>query len=66
MDTVQERKMHNNDDILCYCRPKLKKLQSVLYQKLRTLFDTIRDHRDIKSRQLSVIFNKLPSKTVSN
>nr|CAD7402573.1 unnamed protein product [Timema poppensis] len=31
-------------------------------QKLRTLYDTIRDYRDPKVRQLSLIFQKLPSK----
>ncbi|XP_059470820.1 protein polybromo-1 [Neocloeon triangulifer] len=36
--------------------------QNNLYQKLRTLFETIKDHKDPKGRQLSVIFNKLPSK----
>ncbi|XP_065348205.1 protein polybromo-1 isoform X6 [Cloeon dipterum] len=41
---------------------KRQQQQNNLYQKLRTLFDTIRDHKDPKGRQLSVIFNKLPSK----
>ncbi|XP_065223085.1 protein polybromo-1 isoform X3 [Planococcus citri] len=30
--------------------------------KMRTLFSTIKDYKDSKGRQLSVIFNKLPSK----
>lgn len=30
--------------------------------KMRTLFNTIRDYKDPKSRQLSLIFTKLPSK----
>lgn len=33
--------------------------------KMRTLFSTIKDYKDPKGRQLSVIFNKLPSKIVS-
>ncbi|KAF4526534.1 hypothetical protein B566_EDAN005901 [Ephemera danica] len=42
--------------------PKVKKLQSVLYNKLRILFEAVKEHKDPKGRQLSVIFNKLPSK----
>ncbi|XP_071450417.1 protein polybromo-1 isoform X3 [Hetaerina americana] len=45
-----------------YQKPKVKKNVNVLAQKLRTLYDTIRDHKDPKGRQLSLIFLKLPSK----
>lgn len=31
-------------------------------QKLRTLYDTIKDYHDAKGRQLSLIFMKLPNK----
>lgn len=31
-------------------------------QKLRTLYDTIKDYHDTKGRQLSLIFMKLPNK----
>nr|CAD7452818.1 unnamed protein product [Timema tahoe] len=41
---------------------KTKKNTTVQAQKLRTLYDTIRDYRDPKVRQLSLIFQKLPSK----
>jgi len=49
----------------CNFYSKAKKIQRNLYQKLRSLFDTIRDHKDAKQRQLSVIFNRLPSKIVN-
>nr|CAD7398151.1 unnamed protein product [Timema cristinae] len=39
-----------------------QKNTTVQAQKLRTLYDTIRDYRDPKVRQLSLIFQKLPSK----
>ncbi|XP_066994132.2 protein polybromo-1 isoform X3 [Anabrus simplex] len=42
-------------------RPR-KSNTTVLAQKLRTLYDTIRDYKDPKQRQLSMIFQKLPSK----
>lgn len=36
------------------------------YAKMRTFFNTIKDYKDPKNnRQLSVIFNRLPSKIVS-
>lgn len=35
-----------------------------LQQKLKSLYDAIKDHRDNKGRQLASIFMKLPSKTV--
>ncbi|GFG36133.1 hypothetical protein Cfor_02751 [Coptotermes formosanus] len=41
---------------------KPRKNTTVLAQKLRTLYDTIRDYKDPKGRQLSLIFLKLPSK----
>lgn len=41
---------------------KPRKNTTVLSQKLRTLYDTIRDYKDPKGRQLSLIFLKLPSK----
>ncbi|XP_069679864.1 protein polybromo-1 isoform X4 [Periplaneta americana] len=41
---------------------KPRKNATVLSQKLRTLYDTIRDYKDPKGRQLSLIFLKLPSK----
>lgn len=34
--------------------------------KMRALFNTIRDYKDPKNRQLSMIFTKLPSKIVCN
>lgn len=33
--------------------------------KMRSLFSAIKDYKDPKGRQLSIIFNKLPSKIVS-
>ena len=36
-----------------------------LVEKMWTLFNTIRDHKDSTGRQLSLIFVKLPSKLVS-
>ena len=35
-----------------------------LQQKLKALYEAIKDHRDLKGRQLASIFVKLPSKTV--
>lgn len=43
----------------------IKKTTTLQAQKLKTLYDTIRDYRDPKNRQLSLIFLKLPSKSVS-
>ncbi|GLH16320.1 ATP-dependent helicase brm, partial [Gryllus bimaculatus] len=40
----------------------IKPPKTVLNQKLRMLYDTIRDYKDPKQRQLSLIFMKLPSK----
>lgn len=40
----------------------LKTPKNVLNHKLRMLYDTIKDYRDPKQRQLSLIFMKLPSK----
>merc|ERR1719225_618841 len=40
---------------------KTKKTVS-LQQKVKTLYDTLKDYRDAKGRQLSLIFLKLPSK----
>lgn len=37
-----------------------------LQQKLKALYDSVKEHRDTKGRQLASIFLKLPSKTVSN
>ena len=37
-----------------------------LVEKMWTLFNTVRDHKDATGRQLSVIFAKLPSKLVSS
>ncbi|XP_034240054.1 protein polybromo-1 isoform X2 [Thrips palmi] len=39
-----------------------KIMGSVQSMKMRTLFDTFREYKDPKGRQLSVIFSKLPSK----
>lgn len=39
-----------------------KKVIPVHLQKLRTLYDTIKDYHDAKGRQLSLIFMKLPNK----
>lgn len=39
-------------------------LPSVTLHKMRTMFTTIRDYKDPKGRQLSLIFMKLPSKIV--
>lgn len=45
---------------------KPRKILSPNEQKLRSLYDAIRDYREPKSeRQLSLIFMKLPSKNVS-
>ncbi|PSN42113.1 hypothetical protein C0J52_02963 [Blattella germanica] len=41
---------------------KPRKNMTAQGQKLRTLYDTIRDYKDPKGRQLSLIFLKLPSK----
>jgi len=40
---------------------KVKKMGS-LQQKVKTLYETLKDYRDAKGRQLSLIFLKLPSK----
>ncbi|KAL6428032.1 hypothetical protein ACFW04_008427 [Cataglyphis niger] len=39
-----------------------KKIVPLHLQKLRTLYDTIKDYHDAKGRQLSLIFMKLPNK----
>lgn len=39
-----------------------KKVVPLHVQKLRTLYDTIKDYHDAKGRQLSLIFMKLPNK----
>ncbi|XP_033210507.1 protein polybromo-1 isoform X3 [Belonocnema kinseyi] len=39
-----------------------KKVVSLRLQKLRTMYDTIKDYHDSKGRQLSQIFMKLPNK----
>lgn len=47
-------------------KAKDKKAQAILEAKLKQLYETIRDHKDPKSgRQVSSIFMKLPSKSVS-
>lgn len=47
-------------------KAKDKKAQIILEGKLKQLYETIRDHKDPKSgRQVSMIFMKLPSKSVS-
>ncbi|XP_075218433.1 protein polybromo isoform X4 [Lycorma delicatula] len=38
-------------------------LPSAMLHKMRTMFTTLRDYKDPKGRQLSLIFMKLPSKT---
>ena len=40
----------------------VKKKTVSLQQKVKTLYDTLKDYRDAKGRQLSLIFLKLPSK----
>jgi len=40
---------------------RVKKIGS-LQQKIKTLYETLKDYRDAKGRQLSLIFLKLPSK----
>jgi len=40
----------------------IKKKAISLQQKVKTLYDTLKDYRDAKGRQLSLIFLKLPSK----
>lgn len=40
-------------------------LPSATLHKMRTLYTTLRDYKDPKGRQLSLIFMKLPSKIVS-
>lgn len=39
-----------------------KKVVPLHLQKLKTLYDTIKDYHDTKGRQLSLIFMKLPNK----
>ena len=39
-----------------------KKVVPLRVQKLRTMYDTIKDYHDSKGRQLSLIFMKLPNK----
>ncbi|XP_066590432.1 protein polybromo-1 [Prorops nasuta] len=39
-----------------------KKVVPLHVQKLRTMYDTIKDYHDVKGRQLSLIFMKLPNK----
>lgn len=46
--------------IYIFRRPK--KVVPLHLQKLRTLYDTIKDYHDTKGRQLSLIFMKLPNK----
>ncbi|CAG7824490.1 unnamed protein product [Allacma fusca] len=43
-------------------KPKKFKKNPVLTQKMRKYLDIVRDNRDAKGRQLSFIFQKLPSK----
>lgn len=43
-----------------YRRPK--KVIPLHLQKLKTMYDTIKDYHDAKGRQLSLIFMKLPNK----
>lgn len=51
----------------CSIKGKDKKALIILEGKLKQLYETIRDHKDAKSgRQVSSIFMKLPSKSVSN
>ena len=40
----------------------LKKRRGGLIHKIKSLYDTLKDYRDAKGRQLSLIFLKLPSK----
>ena len=40
----------------------IKRKAVSLQQKVKTLYDTLKDYRDAKGRQLSLIFLKLPSK----
>ena len=42
-------------------RLKVKKVKGVIH-KIKALYDTLKDYRDAKGRQLSLIFLKLPSK----
>lgn len=46
--------------LLSFRRPK--KVVPLHLQKLRTMYDTIKDYHDAKGRQLSQIFMKLPNK----
>merc|ERR1712142_68312 len=41
---------------------QIKRKTVSLQQKVKTLYDTLKDYRDAKGRQLSLIFLKLPSK----
>jgi len=41
---------------------QIKRKTISLQQKVKTLYDTLKDYRDAKGRQLSLIFLKLPSK----
>jgi protein polybromo-1 len=47
-------------------KPKRRSRGPNLQQKLKALYDAVREHRDLKGRQLASIFLKLPSKTVSS
>lgn len=49
---------------LCHLVPfrRPKKVVPLHLQKLKTLYDTIKDYHDTKGRQLSLIFMKLPNK----
>ncbi|XP_049837847.1 protein polybromo-1 isoform X3 [Schistocerca gregaria] len=44
-------------------KPRKVSNATALSQKLRMFYDAIRDYKDPKNRQLSLIFQKLPSKT---
>ena len=46
-------------------KPKRRSRGPNLQQKLKALYDAVREHRDLKGRQLASIFLKLPSKSVS-
>jgi len=48
-------------------KPKVKKKKNpMMLLKQKKLLDTVRDHKDKNGRQLSLIFQKLPSKAVSD
>lgn len=51
-----------HDIHLFFIHRRPKKVIPLHLQKLKTMYDTIKDYHDAKGRQLSLIFMKLPNK----